>query len=61
MVRVRGVLALGPPRTVGGRRRRGRDAEQLDAQVPADLQADLAAVSDQVHAHPDLQSNNTSV
>ena len=54
VLRVLRVLALGAARTVGGGRR--RDAEQLDAQVRADLQADLPAVAHQVHAHPYLRS-----
>lgn len=56
-----GVARGGAARTVALRRRRRRalparaDAEQVDLQVVADLQADLPAVSDQVHAHPNLE------
>lgn len=52
-----GELQRGCGRGRGAGRRlrmRVRNAEQLDVQMVADLQTDLAAVPRQVHYHPDL-------
>ena len=53
-----GTLLL---RLLRGRRRVGDDAEELDAHVGADLEADAPAVQAKVHHHERLQREKETI